>query len=175
MTKKIVLLLLLAALPISLLANEARIHNCTGYNFTAAEWHVKNPCKKQLNISLPRDRTTKISWGVCAFESAKFKVEIAGNIDKDVTLQTDETTLHDRDWYIFAEAPITTEESKTAQFKGETGSKYVRFYLWVAPKKPYHGGLYAISDWYNSITGKKLSDNEANQAGLDASKPELHF
>ncbi len=163
MEKKI-LLLLAAAVSFSISAYQAKIHNCTGYNFVCEAWNNIG-CKKINGIQLPRNTTTTISFGACVTKSAKFGVTIGNNPFSSGVLNMTTEITGSYDWFIFAESPIISVENPLYPGQPVTESKYVRFFLWKIPAAFAPKALFAVSGWYNTITGA-LDEAGAKTAGL---------
>ena len=161
----------LVSFSVNVSADSARIHNCSGYNLRADEWHTIGACKKQLNIEIPKNQTTLIKWGSCQFDWAKFSASVAGigACSGNYTPLFDKVqnkTWGDRDWYIYANAPIIPVQN--ALTGGTTNSApYAKFYIWVLPEPSKTGqtGLYATSPWINTATGQ-VDDAGAKAAGF---------
>lgn len=175
MKGKIISVLLVLTFVYNLSADyEAYIHNCTGYKMTGSIY-FKGICKHLSDKSFSKGSVTKVNWsGACPrISSMNFNVTL-GNNDVKKVLDSQETTgKMPRHFYIFAEAPIIQQRGTGTSIGiiGE-GTPYVRFFLWVTPKAQRSGGLYAISQWYDTVTGKIVPLEEAKKAGLDIEQAE---
>jgi len=166
------IILLLATVTFSLAAYEARIHNCTGYNFEIKEWKTIG-CKRIQGFSLPKDSTQTLKWGACVTTGARFGTTIVNNVvDNVLVFKRDITGSYE--WFIFAEQPQISVEDPLHPGQPVITNKFVRFFLWKKPAPAAPKALFAVSKWLNTITGL-IDEAGAKAAGLksDDITPEI--
>ncbi len=118
--KIMALMLLLTSVSANMFANEAYIHNFTGFNFRAEEWITSALVRKDIfNIELPANKVTTIKWQYNPVKKAKFGVTIGKKFVSGILVTPEKHKVSkDRTWYIFAD----TSRSRD----------YVRFWLFIS-------------------------------------------
>lgn len=149
-------------------ANKAIIHNETNYPMTV-DWHTTSTCRFQPNVSIPANKVTEITWGICNSTSSIWNATIGINPTKNVVTVDDETHYGfsgERVWHVTAETPksrVPDPMNPTRYYDVEKG---VRFTIKVDPSgHMYKGGTYK-GPWFDATSGVKLTNDKIAEYGL---------